>query len=444
MKNVLFLGALLCLYLTISPSKVECQKAEIESFSNTDTPQLKLSETGENNFTRLSFANTKRDSSFLLNSRFGPDDVTFNLNLIHGSPSFSSVNYLKINATTKLNEMLGDLRITNSTNSAARFEALAEGEGYSGLFLENEQSMVGSAGMFLDVSSTLQDFLRIGVGNTPWDDNTTLVISASNNINKRGHIGIGGLPHAKHQLVVKSNSTGTNGTLAIIENSTTDYARLFFLDSTEINKYVIKARPDHTDDKEFVISYNGVNKLVVQGDLDRVGINKGSPQANLHIKQEAGTNSANRGLRLEADDGTHWTILTDNQDNLSFWFDGTFQAKIEDGGGSFTITSDLRLKENIEILEPVLAKINALTPKRYNYIVDKKKRPKIGFIAQEVEKLFPELVKPMGEYKGLVYDDFAILAIKGIQEQQKIIDTQSNEIKNLIVRMKKMEDQINN
>ena len=58
----------------------------------------------------------------------------------------------------------------------------------------------------------------------------------------------------------------------------------------------------------------------------------------------------------------------------------------------------------------------------------------IGFLAQDVQVLFPELVKHReDEYLGLNYDDFGVIAIKAIQEQQKIIDE-------LLERIKELED----
>lgn len=63
----------------------------------------------------------------------------------------------------------------------------------------------------------------------------------------------------------------------------------------------------------------------------------------------------------------------------------------------------------------------------------------IGFIAQDVQRLFPELVTVITDtshgYKGLTdlhainYDGFGVLAIKAIQEQQAILQTQDQKIK---------------
>ncbi|HAI20089.1 MAG TPA: hypothetical protein DCM10_20015, partial [Xanthomarina gelatinilytica] len=61
----------------------------------------------------------------------------------------------------------------------------------------------------------------------------------------------------------------------------------------------------------------------------------------------------------------------------------------------------------------------------------------IGFIAQEVKSLFPELVhfSEADELYGIDYAGFSVVAIKAIQEQQHEIEdlkVQVNELKDLI------------
>ena len=63
-----------------------------------------------------------------------------------------------------------------------------------------------------------------------------------------------------------------------------------------------------------------------------------------------------------------------------------------------------------------------LKPKSYNYIDDADKRERYGFIAQEVEKLYPNIVKEGANgMKSLNYDDIIPLAIGNIQDIRKNI-----------------------
>lgn len=107
------------------------------------------------------------------------------------------------------------------------------------------------------------------------------------------------------------------------------------------------------------------------------------------------------------------------------------------GGGSWTSTSDRRLKNNIKDLHGALDKISKLRPVKYDW-----KNPQgpqkivhdTGFIAQEVEKIFPEwvgkqevtgkdlLLLPKGEKAKNItfpfgFDAFVVKAIQELNEQ---------------------------
>ena len=157
-------------------------------------------------------------------------------------------------------------------------------------------------------------------------------------------------------------------------------------------------------------------------DLGYVGINALTPDIMLHLRQDI----ANRGLRIQhqttADYWDNGIGITTN--NYKFYFNNLFRADISSVDGAYTQSSDSRLKKDIESMEPVLNKVAQLKPVTFHYNDFVGNGPKsTGFIAQDVELLFPDLVREGDDgYKGLVYDGFAVIAIKAIQEQQKIID----------------------
>lgn len=110
------------------------------------------------------------------------------------------------------------------------------------------------------------------------------------------------------------------------------------------------------------------------------------------------------------------------------------------------ISSDERLKENISDANPKLQDLLKLKVKNFNFSDDENKTKYIGFVAQEMEEVFPSLVmtKDTREYdedgnllSGLedskstkVSMDFAILT-KAIQEQQSIIEDLKSRIETL-------------
>jgi hypothetical protein len=98
-------------------------------------------------------------------------------------------------------------------------------------------------------------------------------------------------------------------------------------------------------------------------------------------------------------------------------------ARSEVTAGNVRLTSDRRLKENIEnISQNDKNKVLQLVPKTYNMINEKSKR--YGLIAQEVEELYPELVSQDDKgMKSLNYIELIPLLLDKIKELNTIITT---------------------
>ena len=99
--------------------------------------------------------------------------------------------------------------------------------------------------------------------------------------------------------------------------------------------------------------------------------------------------------------------------------------------GTLTETSDISLKENILPLESSLDKVMKLNGVSFN----KKATPnvkEIGFIAQEVEAVIPDLVTETNEgIKTVSYSRVTAVLVETIKEQQAQINTQQSQIEEL-------------
>lgn len=97
---------------------------------------------------------------------------------------------------------------------------------------------------------------------------------------------------------------------------------------------------------------------------------------------------------------------------------------------ALTQTSDIRYKKNITPIENSLNKIRSLNGVYFNWRADEFEhkgfdpdKRQLGFIAQEVEKVIPELVEnDESGYKAVNYSNITALLVEGIKEQQKLID----------------------
>lgn len=155
-----------------------------------------------------------------------------------------------------------------------------------------------------------------------------------------------------------------------------------------------------------------------------------TPTANLHIRHDQFVPGG--GLRLEQElDGDEWLFYTSQSVNdLRLFFNGVAKGEFDDVTGNYTAVSDERLKKNIEPVESVLDKINSLQPRKYNMKEEVNTAEKhYGFIAQELEKIFPELVSVtpddgdgIADLRTVSYTELIPILVKAIQEQQKLIE----------------------
>jgi hypothetical protein len=92
--------------------------------------------------------------------------------------------------------------------------------------------------------------------------------------------------------------------------------------------------------------------------------------------------------------------------------------------------SDLRLKTNIEPLTNCLSKIQLLRGVSFNKLNVNSNKKYIGFIAQELEQIFPELVytDPISNYKSVAYSNSVAILLECIKEQQLQIESLSNDV----------------
>ena len=119
--------------------------------------------------------------------------------------------------------------------------------------------------------------------------------------------------------------------------------------------------------------------------------------------------------------------------------------------GTITDVSDQRKKENVQDLENSLSKICQLNGKSYEMIDDNEgeEGTELGFIAQEVQQIFPEIVKVVErqesedgetqEYLGVSYIQLIAPLVESIKEQQTIIEDLKSQNESLAARISALE-----
>lgn len=269
------------------------------------------------------------------------------------------------------------------------------------------------------------DAFKISMGTTLGREDLT--------ISETGRIGINNLP-TDHRFFIRHNSTsGTNGSahLTLQENSTGDFARLRFQNAGDDGLWTIATRTAganalmnffHNDGANFA------NILSLDGNQFRVGIHETSPEAYLHIKQDVQGQDA---LIFENDDqtgGEIWSYQIGDED-LDLYFEGVIRGSFSAATGAYTaFPPPAPLKGQREFRDRVLEKVLQLQPVVFSQ--EKNRGQTLGLNPEDVERVNPDWVvrSEDGERLGFNYQQFTVLAIKAIQEQQILIDDRAEEI----------------
>ena len=111
------------------------------------------------------------------------------------------------------------------------------------------------------------------------------------------------------------------------------------------------------------------------------------------------------------------TNSTNKSDALTVLFDGTTTI-----AGDLNVNSDARLKANIISLGSTLSKLLQIDGKSYTMKKDESEKQKIGLLAQDIEKVFPELVSESHGVKSVNYQGLVPVLINALKEQQAEID----------------------
>jgi hypothetical protein len=113
--------------------------------------------------------------------------------------------------------------------------------------------------------------------------------------------------------------------------------------------------------------------------------------------------------------------------------------------------SDIRFKKDITPMKEVLPDLMKLQPVKFNWRKDEfpnkhfDDRNNIGFIAQEMEKIYPEIVNTGNDgYKSIDYGKLTSVLTKAIQEQQAEIEKLKNANDLLSNKVDKLTNEITN
>jgi hypothetical protein len=144
------------------------------------------------------------------------------------------------------------------------------------------------------------------------------------------------------------------------------------------------------------------------------------------VNNQIGYDSSINGLVFSAGDAFQWFSARNNRVNMQLDSGGSLRIV-----GSYLQFSDARYKINVQTFAGALAAITRLRGVTFNWNPELNKSPntQIGFIAQEVEAVLPEIVSTDKEgYKSVAYSNAVPVLVEAIKEQQTQIERQQKQI----------------
>jgi hypothetical protein len=163
-------------------------------------------------------------------------------------------------------------------------------------------------------------------------------------------------------------------------------------------------------------------------------------------------NLASSGDFIVQDNGSTAFIVNDDGNVGIGGASGSYKLRVTGKVKSDGIneTSDARLKKNVNAIEDALHKVMEMRGVTYNWKTEEfpernfDKQLQFGLIAQDLEKVIPELVDTDNEgWKSIEYSHIVPVLIEAIKEQQKIIDGQNTTITDLKASLENVLNRVN-
>ena len=185
-------------------------------------------------------------------------------------------------------------------------------------------------------------------------------------------------------------------------------------------------------DHNTVIGFNAFNTATACSNNTALGYYAGfltSGSGNVFLGYQSGYNETGSNKLYIANSDTSSPLIYGEFDNALLRVNGTLEFTT-----GFAI-SDKRWKKDIKPLPDALVKVKKLNG--VSYLWRRNEFPEkgfangrqIGFIAQEVEKVLPEVVKTDSKgYKSVAYSNVVPILVEALKKQQELIERQNQAI----------------
>ena len=254
--------------------------------------------------------------------------------------------------------------------------------------------------------------------------------------------------------IIHATGGGINGSVRgvqAITYGTSHVARAGDFISYDVSPYATGVFGQAFSGTFFTAGVNGICYSDSTMNFGVVGESRSNGRSNVGVYASQGT-----GIFAGPGTGNYGLYATTHTHTSTDWA-GWFQGDVMINGNGFLtgmlpITSDASLKTNVQDITDASELLGQLLPKTYDFLVDEHPEialplgPQIGFIAQDVELVLPQLVKQVTipstydstgaqvtaseDIKTLNYIGIIPLLVAGYQQQQATIALLQDQINN--------------
>lgn len=352
------------------------------------------------------------------------------------APLLTAVNVWKpagVGGVHIYNSNTNNVLIGTNTSTTGKLQVLTGGAIEAGRFLQTNTSGIAPA-LYAETSGT----------------GPAAYFTSANGkalVTEDGFVGIN-IPNPSFRLDVNGAtrivSTTDNEPQLTLENSTAKKGGIYFKNFSSESGWKLLARGEApaTFSLQHTSGLNSSKTMFSATEQGSIFLGDTSSANSATFVQ---VNHGNTGGLIvnNASSDDNWTLRVNGSNgNLQLYNSllGAVPAGTFSTAGLY-LPSDRRLKKDIvDLPGSTLGKIMQINPVAYRYDVELASAPlSIGFLAQDVQTQFPELVAQNGDYLSLNYAGFGVLAIKAIQEQQQEVEQLKKENEVLREQMQSME-----
>ena len=233
-----------------------------------------------------------------------------------------------------------------------------------------------------------------------------------------------------------------SGNLEFGSNSALLFAaptNIFYSSTAEKPTVTIKNTNDDADGGALVFQKDGTSAADndILGSMSWAGENdNASPESITYASISAKSADVSDGSE---DGSVHFVAKVAGSDSTWMDFNSTtantvtLASSVDIKARTFITYSDRTLKTNIQTMDNCLEKVMALEPTTYDKVASGKSE--IGFIAQDVAKVVPEIcaLDANGEGRGIDYSRMSTLLVGALKAQQE----QIAQLKEIVVKLQK-------